>query len=198
MDRRSTSAEYTHFGGDVTAQANSSHGVRLSGGSTGGIVQSVADDTAAALRVFAQGAGELYLGVAANPVAIVGSSISLASTHISLQSTRISLSTGSQIQIGSTAPFAGFIRHSDTAIATPDFNTTNAMVIESSVTITGANSSHFVMGRIVSNGVASTDFQVGQFRTTSTANEVLFQFTKHSTVTVAASTCQMNFLVLRF
>jgi hypothetical protein len=198
MDRRSTSAEYTHFGGDVTAQVNSSHGARLSGGSTGGILESVGDDTAVALRVRAQGAGILMLGVAANAVDIAGSSVGITSTHINLNSTRVSFSSGTQMQIGSTAPFAGFIRFTDTAVATPNFNTTNAMVIESSVTITGANSSHFVMGQIVSNGVASTDFTVGQFRTTSTANEVLFQFTKHSTVTVAASTCQMNFLVIRF
>lgn len=198
MDRRSTSAEYTHFGGDVTAQVNSSHGVRLSGGSTGGIVQSIADDTAASLRVFAQGAGNLLLGVAANPVEIAGSSIGLTSTHIALKSTRVVLSTGSVLQVGSTAPFAGFIRFTDTAVATPDFNTTNAMVIETSATITGANSSHFVIAQLRNNGVASTDMSILNPRTTSTANEVLYGMAKFSTVAVAASTATVDFLVFRF
>ena len=198
MDRRSTSAEYTHYGGDVTAQVNSSHGVRLSGGSTGGIVQSIADDTAASLRVFAQGAGNLLLGVAANPVEIAGSSIGLTSTHIALKSTRVVLSTGSVLQVGSTAPFAGFIRFTDTAVATPDFNTTNAMVIETSATITGANSSHFVIAQLRNNGVASTDMSILNPRTTSTANEVLYGMAKFSTVAVAASTATVDFLVFRF
>jgi len=198
MDRRSTSAEYTHFGGDVTAQVNSSHGVRLSGGSTGGIVQSIADDTAASLRVFAQGAGNLLLGVAANPGEIAGSSIGLTSTHIALKSTRVVLSTGSVLQVGSTAPFAGFIRFTDTAVATPDFNTTNAMVIETSATITGANSSHFVIAQLRNNGVASTDMSILNPRTTSTANEVLYGMAKFSTVAVAASTATVDFLVFRF
>src|SRR3990167_600539 len=198
MDRRSTSAEYTHYGGDVTAQVNSAHGVRLSGGSTGGIVQSIADDTAASLRVFAQGAGNLLLGVAANPVEIAGSSIGLTSTHIALKSTRVVLSTGSVLQVGSTAPFAGFIRFTDTAVATLDFNTTNAIVIETSATITGANSSHFVIAQLRNNGVASTDMSILNPRTTSTANEVLYGMAKFSTVAVAASTATVDFLVFRF
>src|SRR3990167_7564695 len=177
MDRRSTSAEYTHFGGDVTAQVNSSHGVRLSGGSTGGIVEAVGDDTNVSLRIRAQGAANINIGNSSQPIIV---------------------STGGTLQLGSTAPFAGFIRFTSTAISTPDFNTTNAMVIESSVTITGVNSSHFILGKFAHNGVASTDMTIGYVTTTSTANEVLIGFEKHSTVTVAASTATMDFLVFRF
>lgn len=88
MDRRSTSAEYTHFGGDVTAQVNSSHGVRLSGGSTGGIVAAVGDDTNVTLTLRGQGTGQVVIG---SPLASTG----IISTHINLQSSRT--------QIGSSA-----------------------------------------------------------------------------------------------
>lgn len=57
MQRRSTNETvgYTHFVGDLTAHVDSSHGVRLSGGSTGGIIESVGDDTAVTLTLRAQG-----------------------------------------------------------------------------------------------------------------------------------------------
>src|SRR3990167_1493035 len=178
MDRRSTSAEYTHFGGDVTAQVNSSHGVRLSGGSTGGIVEAVGDDTNVSLRIRAQGAANINIGNSSQPIIV---------------------STGGTLQLGSTAPFAGFIRFTSTAVATPDFNTTNAMVIESSVTITGVNSSHFIIAaQLRNNGVASTDMTITNPRTTSTNGEVLFGMAKISTVTVAASTATVDFLAARF
>ena len=74
MDRRSTSAEYTHFGGDVTGQVNSSHGVRLSGGSTGGIVEAVGDDTNVTLALRAQGAGGIVLGNSSQGVSVAGPS----------------------------------------------------------------------------------------------------------------------------
>jgi hypothetical protein len=97
MDRRSTSAEYTHFGGDVTAQVNSSHGVRLSGGSTGGIVEAVGDDTNVSLRLRAQGSGPITIGTSSNAVTAAGGltapliSTGITSTHINLQSTRVSI-----------------------------------------------------------------------------------------------------------
>lgn len=74
MDRRSTSAEYTHYGGDVTGQVNSSHGVRLSGGSTGGIVEAVGDDTNVTLVIRAQGAGGIVLGNSSQGLGIRGPS----------------------------------------------------------------------------------------------------------------------------
>ena len=58
MEYRSTNANgYVHFQGDVVSNVssgnaiNSSHGVRLTGGSTGGIVESAGDETNIALRL---------------------------------------------------------------------------------------------------------------------------------------------------
>lgn len=64
MERRSTQSDgrYVHFGGDVTAHAHSSHGVRLSGGSTGGIVEAVGDDTNVSLTIRGQGGGGVQFG----------------------------------------------------------------------------------------------------------------------------------------
>lgn len=95
MDRRSTSAEYTHFGGDVTAQVNSSHGVRLSGGSTGGIVQAVGDDTNVTLTVRGQGTGQVVIG---SPLASTG----IVSTHINLQSSRVEIGTTGSLVVFSS------------------------------------------------------------------------------------------------
>jgi hypothetical protein len=171
MERRSTNVNgYTHFQFDVTAHAGSSHGVRLSGGSTGGIIEAVGDDTNVSLTIRSQGTGPITIGSTTQPVSFSGS----------------------------TSPFQGFIRFTSTAVSTPNFNSTNLMVVESSVTIPGVNSSHFVMAQFRNNGIASTDMTLTNVRPTSTNDEVLFAFEKHSTVTVAASTATIDFLVFRF
>lgn len=199
MQRRSTNnLGYTHFAGDIVSNVDSSHAIQLTAQSTGGIIQPMGDDTSIALTIRAKNAGILALGNSTNAVDIAGSSVSLTSTHLNVASTRISFSSGAQMQIGSTAPFAGFIRFTSTAVSTPNFDSTNLMVIETSVTITGVNSSHFVLAQFQNNGIASTDMTIANVRTTSTANEVLIAFEKHSSVTVAASTATINFLVFRF
>lgn len=63
MDRRSTNdIGYVHYQGDVVSNVGSSHGVRLTGGSTGAAVEAFGDDTSIALRVRGKNAGGLLLG----------------------------------------------------------------------------------------------------------------------------------------
>ena len=50
--------------GDVVSNVESSHGVRLSGGSTGGIVTAVGDDANISLNIRPKGSGGLILGTA--------------------------------------------------------------------------------------------------------------------------------------
>lgn len=57
MIYRSTNNAFTHFSGDVTSNVDSSHGVQLTGGSTGGVVQPVGDDTDITLVLKGKGAG---------------------------------------------------------------------------------------------------------------------------------------------
>ena len=84
MDRRSTNEiGYTHFGGDVTAQVNSSHGVRLSGGSTGGVVEAVGDDTNVAIRLRAQGAGVVFLATGSQSIVAASTAFRLGNASTS-------------------------------------------------------------------------------------------------------------------
>jgi len=187
---RSTNNKFTHFQGDVLTNVDdSSHGVHLAGGSTGGTILPCGDETNIKLSVAGKGAGGLSLGNSSQTVAFAGP-VSASGA--------ITISSGVVVQHGSTAPFLGMFRATSTAVSTPDFNTTNAMTIESSVTITGVNSSHFIIAQYQNNGIASTDMIISNARTTSTNNEVLIAFTKVSTLTVAASTATINFLVFRF
>ena len=60
---RSTNGRFTHFGGDVISNVDdSSHGVKLSGGSTGGMVEAVGDDANISLTVRGKGTGGVFLG----------------------------------------------------------------------------------------------------------------------------------------
>lgn len=57
------SSAASHLGGDLVVGVESSHGVQLSGGSTGGIVEPVGDDSAITLNVRAKGTAGIQLGV---------------------------------------------------------------------------------------------------------------------------------------
>lgn len=72
MKYRSTHAGQ-HVSNDIVANVGSSHGVQLSGGSTGGIVEAVGDDANISLRVRAKGTGSLILGDSSQTVLIGGS-----------------------------------------------------------------------------------------------------------------------------
>lgn len=100
MERRSTNPlGYTHYQYDLTAHVGSSHGVRLSGGSTGGIVEAVGDDTAVSLRLRGQGAGG---------VIIQDSTASITGVQVSLiQFTVPALTTNGIAPVESTIAFAG-------------------------------------------------------------------------------------------
>ena len=173
MERRSTNPlGYTHFSYDLTAHAGSSHGVRLSGGSTGGIVEAVGDDTNVSLTIRGQGTGRVTIGSS-------GQSVFFS---------------------GSTSGMSGWIRFTDTAVATPNFATTNAMVMETTHVITGSGTAGEAGGSMVfANGVnLSTDCViVGAYVSGSTADDVHVRFAKVSTVTVASATATINFLVFR-
>ena len=172
MDRRSTSAEYTHFGGDVIAQVNSSHGVRLSGGSTGGIVEAVGDDTNVSLTLRAQGTGTLILGSSGQPVQIGGS----------------------------TSVFRGMIAFQDTAVTLPSWTSTHSGIstVLTTHTITGITTGSIVFANLRDDtgtlSVALAAVSVSR----STANEVHCQFVKTTTLAFTGTTATINFLAVRF
>lgn len=177
MERRSTNLDgYSHFQFDLTAHAGSSHGVRLSGGSTGGIVEAVGDDTNVSLMIRGQGTGAITLGSSAADV-LVG---------------------------GSTAPWEGFLRALDTAVSTPAlFNDTDAgRVAETTHVITGISSQTAgvlptyyvnVYPANLPTGIAYAGAYVG-----STANDVHVRLVKGTTAAIAGTTTTFSFLFTRF
>lgn len=188
--RSANDVGYQHLQGDLVTNVssggvqNSSHGVQLTGGSTGGIVTAAGDETNIALNVRPKGSGPLNLGVSGAGIISIGAA-------------------GSTVYIsGSTSPFSGFLRFSDTAVATPNFNSTNIMVMETTHVLSGLStatvngSPYFVIANAVN---VSTDCNlVGAFiGTTAASNEVHCRWIKASTLTVAASTATVNFLIVR-
>jgi len=61
-----------HISGDITAGVGSSHGVQLSGGSTGGLVQAVGDDANVSLTLKGKGTGGVTIGDSSQTVAFAG------------------------------------------------------------------------------------------------------------------------------
>jgi hypothetical protein len=136
MQIRSTNTDgATHFGGSVVAGHNSSHGVEIFGGSTGGSITPIGDDANISLTVRAKGTGVLAIGDSSNTVQFAGS----------------------------TSPFAGMVRVVSTAVATPNFNSTGSMGLISTITIAGVNSSHLVLANPtnLSTGTLLTDVFAG-------------------------------------
>lgn len=74
MIYRSTNPDgrFVHFGGDIISNVESSHGVELGGGSTGGVVRAVGGDANIALTVTGKGTGGVQLGAAStSPMAMI-------------------------------------------------------------------------------------------------------------------------------
>ena len=195
MEYRSTSARFTHFGGQVVSAVESSHGVEVGyhPTSTGAAVHSVGDDTSITLSLFAKGAGAVVIGNASNAITLGN-----GSTLLTLGS------TGSQIQAaGSTAPWEGVVRFIDTAVTTPAlFNdttcgrvaeTTHVLTGVSSQTAGGLGSFLFARSENLPAAVAITGAWIG-----STAADVHVRFVKGSTVAVAGTTATLNFVLYRF
>jgi hypothetical protein len=81
---------------DIVSNVGSSHGVRLTGGSTGGVVESFGDDANVSLTVRGRGTGGVTIGNSSQAVSLPGASLSLSSPSLIFGST-------AQIVVGSTA-----------------------------------------------------------------------------------------------
>ena len=152
----------SHYTRGVVYGVDSSHGVKIEGGSTGGVISAAGDDTDISLTLKGKGAGGVFFGT-------------------------------------STSAIVGYLRVTDTAVATPNFATTNAMVMETTHTITGlpaatpgATTNAFItaMAHNLSTDCALVGVYVG-----STAGQAHCRFAKVSTLSVSASTATISFLV---
>lgn len=95
MNNRSTGV---HFGNDLVSNVESSHGVRLTGGSTGGIVESFGDDANIALRVQGKGTGPTILGNSSSPVMLGASTTALTPQRYLVQFTPPALAANAASQ----------------------------------------------------------------------------------------------------
>lgn len=203
---RSTNSKFTHHQGDFLSNTDdgSSHGIHLTGGSTGGVVQPCGDEADIALRLAPKGSGPLILGTAGGgPISLLSSgALTLTSTTVNLTSTTVNVGTsGAVVTVAGGSPFSGFIKFTDTAVGTPNFATTNAMVMETTHVITGvtaltagSTAGYFVLanGHNLSTDCALVGAYVG-----STAGDVHCRFLKASTLSVGASTATISFLIVR-
>ena len=147
MERRSSAERFVHFGGSIVSNVESSHGVEISGGSTGGLIEPISDDTNASLTIRAKNDAPLVLGNSSNArVTLLGSTVLMGSSGIAqFSNSTISIGTtmagamtignssfivtiaGSGITlgaVGSTGSFAG----SSFTFATPVLISTRALV----------------------------------------------------------------------
>lgn len=190
MERRSTNdIGYVHYQGDVVSNVGSSHGVRLGGGSTGGIVEPFGDDTSIGLTLRAKNAGPIVIGN--------------STQALTFSSTNVIHSSGTVMQVGSTAPWAGFVRVQDTAVTTPAlFNdttagrvaeTTHAIAILSSQTPGGLGYFAMAMSHNLPVGIT-----IGGAYISDTAGDVHVRMVKGTTAAIAGTTCTVSFLFTRF
>lgn len=173
MERRSTNdIGYSHHQGDLTAHVGSSYGVRLSGGSTSGIVEAVGDDTNVDLTLRSQGTGVILVGSSGQPVYLGGS----------------------------TSPFRGLMFFQDTGVTLPDIASTDVGKSSglSTHAITGVTTNSLVLANL-RNDTNSTAIQlVSAHASRSTAGEVHCNFIKSDSVAFVATTATITFAIFRF
>ena len=178
MEFRSTQSRYVHFQGDVISNVssggveNSSHGVHLTGGSTGGLILSAGDETDISLQVRGKGTGVLDVGSSGAPITLGGS----------------------------TSLFRGLIFFQDTAVTLPDIASTDAGKSSGMTThaIAGVTTNSVILANL-RNDTNSTAIQlVSAYASRSTAGEVHCNFIKSDSIAFAATTGTINFAVFRF
>lgn len=102
MEYRNSSG--THFGNDVAFGVHSSHGVELTGGSTGGTVRPASDDASAALNVRAKGpSGLLNLGTSTGGTVTIDGAALASASPFSLTGSSFSVVGASSINLSPTS-----------------------------------------------------------------------------------------------
>lgn len=130
MEYRNSSG--THFSQDFAVGVGSSHGVELTGGSTGGTVRPASDDASAALNVQAKGAsGILNLGTSTNGAVNIEGSAVASATPWSFTGSSFSVVGASSINLSPTSTASIRIGNSS--------NQTAVMITCSTMSIAGTS-----------------------------------------------------------
>ena len=181
MEFRSTQSRYVHFQGDVVTNVssggveNSSHGVHLTGGSTGGIVTAAGDETNIGLTVRAKGSGPLSLGSTASAVAINSTTVTIGSASTT------GISNIQRFRIQATVPV---LSSAGTAGA----------IVQSTVTHASAttNAFYLVTQRVSYNSTSDPAIQV--IAHSSAAAELTLTFFNHGPSSLSGSTTSFHLL----
>lgn len=157
MQFRSTNGKFTHFSGDVVSNVDdSSHGVKLSGGSTGGVVEAVGDETNIALTVRGKGSGGVAIGSASGSTQ---SAVGMKGIYASSFTVQVgAISSGAVVQAALSTAFGNFATGdliSIDAIVTPaeavfaGFRTAADATTRVSMSIANPGSTATSTGRVV-------------------------------------------------
>lgn len=181
MDRRSTGDRFVHSGGDVVSNVESSHGVTLRGGSTGGIIEPIGDDTSISLTVRARNAGLLNLGTSTGGAVrvLTGSSVVITSTHVNINSSRTVIGA-------STTPII-LVQRSRIDFTVPALSSNSAdLSVEVAVTGLTTNALCFIQQRQVYNSTVTAAIGISGY--CSTAGALRLNIFNHSVSSLSGST----------
>lgn len=176
MERRSTNTiGFAHFQGDVWANVGSSHGIGLLGGSTGGIVEPVGDDTSIRLFLRGKNAGGITIGNSTQACDIDSTSV--------------------QIGTASTTPIERIQRY-DITWTVPAMSS-GSTVAETTVAVTGltTNSALFFTARDPLNSSVTA---IAVHPRCSTADELVLLQQKVGESSIGGSTARGVLLQFRF
>ena len=164
MELRSTNDSYVHYQGEVLCMVNSSHGVRLGGGSTGGVVEPIGDDANVSLRVRGRGTGGVILGS--------------TNQALTLNSSAMTVGSNSTTAIGMIQRF--FVQFTVPAIS-------SASGAESTVTVTGLTTNGFL---ILQNRLRLNSTVIGLLvhARCSTADELTIEYFNCTQSSISGST----------
>lgn len=143
---------------DVVSNVASSHGVRLSGGSTGGIVEPVGDDANITLRVRGKGTGGVLVGNSSSPVTLGAGTAFKGAYSTTFAYTFTALSSGATEEFAITSTTAD-LNPGDVIsleLGLPAASTQTISLLHFRTSTTASSRLTMTLGNITSTAIAST------------------------------------------
>ncbi len=183
MEFRSTQSRFVHFQGDIISNVssggveNSSHGVHLTGGSTGGVVQSAGDETNVGLTVRGKGTGPTVIGSTGGTVTI--------------NSTTVRIGSASTTAISNMQRF--LLQFTIPALSSAGQGAASDTVTHASAT---TNAIYWVQQRVAYNSTEANAIRVTAI--CSTAAELRLQYWNHGASSLSGSTASAYLYQISF
>jgi len=164
MNNRSTNTRFTHFGGDLWSNVESSHGVGISGGSTGGAITAVGDDANITLTIAGKGTGATVLGNSSSPVLISNSTTAVAKMQ--------------RYFVEFTVPALSSAGSAESTVTVVGLTTNSILVLQPRVKLNSTVTGVFITGRCSTADELVVEFHNGSLSTLtgSTQSAYVLQF----------------------